>query len=222
MQVTPDGDYTRTGVEWNKVGYTSPTHKQYVTAPERSGLYYFHASTPSGRQLRLPLGRRPGEADARPSPCWPSNITWNAYNNFGGRSNYINADRLPADADRQLAAGADALHRRRVTTPGATRLRRRCRSTGPSRSTTSDWTRRSPTRSRAGRPATSPRRSGGCSAGWSARASPTTSTPRRSSHDGVLDLSRVPGPDAERPPRVLDAARCTIASSGGSSRRAAG
>ena len=24
-----------------------------------------------------------------------SNITWNAYNNFGGRSNYINADVLP-------------------------------------------------------------------------------------------------------------------------------
>ena len=24
-----------------------------------------------------------------------SNITWNAYNNFGGRSNYINPDRLP-------------------------------------------------------------------------------------------------------------------------------
>ena len=24
-----------------------------------------------------------------------SNITWNAYNNFGGRSNYIHADRLP-------------------------------------------------------------------------------------------------------------------------------
>ena len=24
-----------------------------------------------------------------------SNITWNAYNSFGGRSNYINPDRLP-------------------------------------------------------------------------------------------------------------------------------
>jgi len=24
-----------------------------------------------------------------------SNITWNAYNNFGGRSNYIHADHLP-------------------------------------------------------------------------------------------------------------------------------
>jgi hypothetical protein len=27
MQVTPDGDYTRTGTEWNKVGYVSPTHR---------------------------------------------------------------------------------------------------------------------------------------------------------------------------------------------------
>src|SRR5438128_12252647 len=30
-------------------GYTSPHHKQFVTAPERSGLYYFHARTQSGR-----------------------------------------------------------------------------------------------------------------------------------------------------------------------------
>src|SRR5262245_28220673 len=36
MQVTPDGDYTTTGVEWNKVGYTSATHSQSITAPERS------------------------------------------------------------------------------------------------------------------------------------------------------------------------------------------
>src|SRR5579883_2919227 len=48
MQVTPDGDYTRSGVEWNKVGYSSPTHRQFVTAPDRSGLYYFRARTPSG------------------------------------------------------------------------------------------------------------------------------------------------------------------------------
>jgi hypothetical protein len=37
-------------------------------------------------------------APARPSArvaVLASNITWNAYNNFGGRSNYINPDRLP-------------------------------------------------------------------------------------------------------------------------------
>src|SRR5437764_344616 len=54
MQVTPDGDYTRTGVEWNTVGYVSPTHRQFVTAPARGGLYYFRASTASGRRVSFP------------------------------------------------------------------------------------------------------------------------------------------------------------------------
>ena len=37
-------------------------------------------------------------APARPSApiaVLASNINWNAYNNFGGRSNYISADELP-------------------------------------------------------------------------------------------------------------------------------
>ncbi len=94
MQVTPDGDYTQTGVEWNKVGYVSPTHRQYARAPERSGLYYFRASTNSGRQFSFPWIVAP----AKPTcglAVLASNITWNAYNPFGGRSNYIHADHLP-------------------------------------------------------------------------------------------------------------------------------
>jgi hypothetical protein len=94
MQITPDGDYTRTGVEWNRRGYTSPTHKQYVTAPPRSGLYYFHASTPSGAHFAFPWVVAPARPSA-PLAVLASNINWNAYNNFGGRSNYINADHLP-------------------------------------------------------------------------------------------------------------------------------
>lgn len=95
MQVTPDGDYTQTGVEWNKVGYVSPTHRQYVIAPDRSGLYYFRASTRSGKQFSFPWIVAPSK------PKWKlavlaSNINWNAYNPFGGRSNYIHADQLPA------------------------------------------------------------------------------------------------------------------------------
>ena len=39
VQITPDGDYSRTGVEWNKFGYANPALKQFVTAPDRSGLY---------------------------------------------------------------------------------------------------------------------------------------------------------------------------------------
>ena len=43
-----------------------------------------------------------------------SNITWNAYNNFGGRSNYINADALPptptVNARQELKRYQDANH----------------------------------------------------------------------------------------------------------------
>jgi N,N-dimethylformamidase len=94
MQITPDGDYTQTGVEWNKVGYSSPTHKQFVTAPERSGLYYFRARTPSGLRFAFPWIVAPARPTA-PLAVLASNITWNAYNSFGGRSNYIHADELP-------------------------------------------------------------------------------------------------------------------------------
>jgi hypothetical protein len=114
MQVTPDGDYTRTGVGFNRVGYTSPTHKQHVTAPERSGLYYFHARTLSGsHQFAFPWIVAP----ARPTAAiavLACSITWNAYNSFGGRSNYINADALPAmpivNSRLELGRYTDAEH----------------------------------------------------------------------------------------------------------------
>jgi hypothetical protein len=94
MQITPDGDYTQTGVAWNRVGYTSPAHKQTVTAPERSGLYYFHASTKSGSEFSFPWVVAPAKPYAAVAVL-ASNITWNAYNSFGGRSNYIHADNFP-------------------------------------------------------------------------------------------------------------------------------
>jgi hypothetical protein len=94
MQITPDGDYTQTGVAWNKVGYGSRQHHQLVAAPDRSGLYYFHARTPSGRFFAFPWIVAPAAPRAKIAVL-ASNITWNAYNNFGGRSNYIHADRCP-------------------------------------------------------------------------------------------------------------------------------
>ncbi len=94
MQLTPDGDYTRTGVQWNKVGYVSDTHRQFVKAPERSGLYYFRARTNSGANFSFPWIVAPARPTARLAVL-ASNITWNAYNAFGGRSNYIHADKLP-------------------------------------------------------------------------------------------------------------------------------
>ncbi|MBI3839294.1 MAG: carboxypeptidase regulatory-like domain-containing protein [Planctomycetia bacterium] len=94
MQITPDGDYTQTGVQWNKAGYGSWQHAQHVTAPVRSGLYYFHARTAGGRFFSFPWIVAPAKPQAKIAVL-ASNITWNAYNNFGGRSNYIHADCLP-------------------------------------------------------------------------------------------------------------------------------
>lgn len=95
MQLTPDGDYTQGGVRWNSVGYASPTHRQTVPAPERSGLYYFRAFTGSGRRFSFPWVVAP-EKPSAPVAVLAAAINWNAYNSFGGRSNYINADALPA------------------------------------------------------------------------------------------------------------------------------
>ncbi|MEO6811674.1 MAG: carboxypeptidase-like regulatory domain-containing protein [Isosphaeraceae bacterium] len=95
MQISPDGDYTRTGVAWNHQGYTSPHHHQYLDAPERSGLYYFRAETANGQEFAFPWIVAPAKATCRVTVL-ASNLTWNAYNSFGGRSNYIHPDRLPA------------------------------------------------------------------------------------------------------------------------------
>lgn len=94
VQVTPDGDYTRTGVRFNERGYADPSHRQYVTAPDRGGLYAFHAETESGARFSFPWVVAPPEPTA-PIAVLASTNTWNAYNNFGGRSNYINAAGLP-------------------------------------------------------------------------------------------------------------------------------
>lgn len=95
MQITPDGDYTQTGVGWNKIGYGSAHHTQFVTGPEKSGLYYLHAKgETTGEFFSFPWIVAPAKPTA-PIAVLASTNTWLAYNNFGGRSNYINADRLP-------------------------------------------------------------------------------------------------------------------------------
>jgi len=113
MQITPDGDYSQKGVHWNKVGYLSPHHSQRVAAPQRSGLYYFHASTKSGATFSFPWVVAPATPSA-PIAVLASNITWNAYNNFGGRSNYIHADALPptptVNARQELKRYQDLKH----------------------------------------------------------------------------------------------------------------
>ncbi len=113
MQLTPDGDYTRTGVAWNKIGYNSPVHQQKVTAPAKSGLHYFHASTKSGLSFGFPWVIAPAKPQAAVAVL-ASNLTWNAYNAFGGRSNYIHADKFPptptVNSRQELKRYTDPLH----------------------------------------------------------------------------------------------------------------
>lgn len=94
-QITPDGDYTQTGIKFNNQGYTNPHHRQYIVAPEQSGLYYLHTKTMSGEFFSFPWIVAPAQAQNRVAVL-ASNINWNAYNNFGGRSNYIHPRQLPA------------------------------------------------------------------------------------------------------------------------------
>ena len=94
MQITPDGDYTQTGVEWNKQGYHSIAMGQFISGPERSGLYYLHARNKSGDFFAFPWVVAPSTPVAKIAVL-ASDINWNAYNSFGGRSNYIHADCFP-------------------------------------------------------------------------------------------------------------------------------
>ncbi len=95
MQILPDGDFTQTGVQWNQTGYASAHHTQFITGPEKSGLYYLHAKAEkSGQFFSFPWIVAPAKPQSSIAVLASTN-TWLAYNNFGGRSNYINSNRLP-------------------------------------------------------------------------------------------------------------------------------
>lgn len=94
-QITPDGDYSETGVDWNTVGYFTIPIQHRVEAPPRSGLYYLWARTLSGQTYSFPWVVAPDRPRARIAVLANTN-TWNAYNAFGGRSNYVNSASLPA------------------------------------------------------------------------------------------------------------------------------
>jgi hypothetical protein len=64
-QITPDGDYTQTGIGWNKVGFGSAWHQQRIAAPPRSGLYYFHVKTARDEFFSFPWIVQPARPTAR-------------------------------------------------------------------------------------------------------------------------------------------------------------
>jgi N,N-dimethylformamidase len=90
MQTIPDGHFVEHGVAWDN-GFG--VHRQSVIAPERSSLYYFHARSESGSFFSFPLVVAPARPQAKIAVLASTN-TWNAYNAFGGRSNYIMAAKM--------------------------------------------------------------------------------------------------------------------------------
>jgi N,N-dimethylformamidase len=179
LQLTPDGDYTQTGVAWNTVGWANPSRSQFVTAPSRSGLYYFHARTQSGAEFGFPWVVAPDRPRSRMAVLL-ADLTWNAYNPFGGRSNYVNADALPpvpivnARQDLRRYADPEWNNWRAGSYAPLSFDRPEPANHLPVASHITD------TIPPAGRPIIWRPRNGGSSAGWSARASPTTSTAKRS------------------------------------------
>jgi N,N-dimethylformamidase beta subunit-like, C-terminal len=87
-QVIPDGDVAASGAGWR-----DPVR---VVAPERSGLYCVHVRAADGGFTTLPWIVAP-ERPREPVAVLASALTWNAYNAFGGRSNYISPEGLPAE-----------------------------------------------------------------------------------------------------------------------------
>ncbi len=90
-QILPDGDFTIDGARWNDHGYAFPPDDRHrLAAPCRSGLYYIHLKARSGDLFSFPWIVAP-EAPTCPVAVLASNLDWNAYNDFGGRSNYVAA-----------------------------------------------------------------------------------------------------------------------------------
>jgi len=111
MQALPDRHFVETGVAWDN-GFG--LHRQVVTAPEESGLYYFHAKGESGAFFTFPMIVAPRRPQAKVAVL-ASTFTWNAYNPFGGRSNYIMASRI---IDRPIVNSKTDLPRYRLTDYG--------------------------------------------------------------------------------------------------------
>lgn len=94
MQTVPDGHFVETGVKWFAGNMT--VHSQIIQAPARGGLYYFHMKGESGAFFSFPLVVAPESPSAEIAVLANTN-TWNAYNSFGGRSNYCQAVGMGAE-----------------------------------------------------------------------------------------------------------------------------
>jgi N,N-dimethylformamidase len=97
-QVLPDGDFTVGGAGWNHHGRRfPPDERSFIEAPSEPGLHYVHLEgLASGAFFSFPLIVAPA-ASRWDMAVLVSNLDWNAYNDFGGRSNYVAAAGLPLE-----------------------------------------------------------------------------------------------------------------------------
>src|SRR5262249_57824312 len=86
-QTLPDGHFVESGVRWDN-GFG--LHRQVIAAPERRGLYYFHAKGESGAFFSFPLVVAPRRAQAPVPGLAPTNPR-NRFNAFGGRAHHHDA-----------------------------------------------------------------------------------------------------------------------------------
>lgn len=95
-QTIPDGDIAKSGVGWNHDRFQFPPDLDARTliAPELSGIYFIQLKGLSGETFSFPWIVAPKVVNSQIAVL-TSNICWNAYNDWGGRSNYVAADRLP-------------------------------------------------------------------------------------------------------------------------------
>ena len=98
-QIVPDEDFASTGCQWNHNGYPfGPDARNVISAPDRPGFYYVHMTARSGAFFNFPLIVAPAAGEETGDVAvLASTMDWNAYNDFGGRSNYVAAGELPLE-----------------------------------------------------------------------------------------------------------------------------
>lgn len=112
LQLLPDRDFTQDGAGWNEIGYEH-VNPGTVEAPEESGLYYLHFETPSHGHFACPWIVAPETPNSDIAVLAATN-TWNAYNSFGGRSNYVNSAQLPKTPIIHSRAELDRFQEKKV------------------------------------------------------------------------------------------------------------
>ena len=127
MQITPDGDYTQTGVEWNKHGYHSKGLGQFLEAPQRMWTVLPARSQQVRSVLQLSLGGRSPNAAVKSGRAGVGHQL-ERLQQFRRTQQLHSCRPFSSHADHQLSSGTQAVHR--SSSPHVRHRRRisRCRS----------------------------------------------------------------------------------------------